>query len=384
MSTTGFHLYQKERSNNYNYIDRVVKNYFEMGGMLMHVYPMKSIVDAKGVEHQIGEEGLYVSDNVFVENNQRRYFRETFDLYGVTQMKPPTWTTLFSGLSSLDGDEKQVWIHYNSMIAQLGRKIIVGDVIEFSWIRDLDILGKESAANKFYQVTSSERDEASWAPNYKFHIWLLKLKPITNSPEFEDLFNKGEEDEFYEPVNSDNGGGGLDPEMTQDDNLNDINDKNLEEAEEDVSFRLHDEHHVYMLEDTNPYKEGRFIPIGIDGIPAELNADQVPMGDSFPRYAEVGSYYLKTNFNPPRLYVREEGHWKLIGYDARTKWMGVPNVLLQTVNNTDSVSFSDGTELTKRQNIKDLVKARVKKEHNAPKDWKKIVQQRFEDTPTGI
>ena len=27
---------------------------------------------------------------------------------------------------------------------------------------------------------------------------------------------------------------------------------------------------------------------------------------------------------------------------------------------------------------------KVKKEHNAPKDWKKIVKQKFEDTPTGI
>lgn len=384
MSTTGFHLYQKERSNNYNYIDRVVKNFFEMGGALYHVYPLKSIVDKDGIEHEIGEKGLYVSDNVFVENNQRRYSRETYDLYGVTQMQQPTWTQLFSGLSDLDGDEKKLWLHYNSMIAQLGRKIIVGDVIEISWQRDLDILGKEIAANKFYQVTSSERDEASWAANYKFHIWLLKLKPITNSPEFEDLFNYGDEDDFYEPAGSDNGGGGLDPDNTQQENEIDIMNQNLEEAEEDVSFRLHDEHHVYMLEDTNPRKDGRFIPIGIDGIPANFNADEVPMGDSFPRYAEVGSYYLKTNFNPPRLYIREEGHWKLIGYDARTKWMGVPNILLQTINNTDSVTFSDGTELTKRQNIKDLVKARVKKEHNRPKDWKKIVTQPFEDTPTGI
>lgn len=299
-------------------------------------------------------------------------------------MQQPTWTQLFSGLSDLDGDEKKLWLHYNSMIAQLGRKILVGDVIEISWQRDLDILGKDYAANKFYQVTSSERDEASWAANYKFHIWLLKLKPITNSPEFEDLFNYGDEDEFYEPVDSENGGGGLNPDLVKGDNELDINDKNLEEAEADVSFRLHDEHHLMLDKDDNPIKDGRFIPIGIDGIPAEFNADEVPMGNTFPAYAEIGSYYLKTNFNPPRLYLRCDGYWKLIGYDARTKWMGVPNVLLQAINNDESMTFSDGTELTKRQNIKDLVRARVKKEHNAPKDWKKIVKQRYEDTPTGI
>jgi len=36
---------------------------------------------------------------IFVENNQRRYSRETYDLYGVTQMQQPTWTQIFSGLS---------------------------------------------------------------------------------------------------------------------------------------------------------------------------------------------------------------------------------------------------------------------------------------------
>ena len=40
--------------------------------------------------------------------------------------------------------------------------------------------------------------------------------------------------------------------------------------------------------------------------------------------------------------------------------------------------------LSKRQNIKDLVKPKVKKEYRKPKDWKKIVKQKFEDTPTGI
>ena len=131
-------------------------------------------------------------------------------------------------------------------------------------------------------------------------------------------------------------------------------------------------------------KDGRFIPIGIDGIPAELNAEDVPMGNSFPQNPKVGDYYLKTNFNPPRLYVRGEGYWKLIGYDARTKWMGVPNVLLQATNNDKTVTFEDGLELPQRQNIKDLVKARVKKEYRKPKDWKEIVKQKYEDTPTGI
>ena len=163
MGTNNYHLYQKERSQNYNYIDRVVKNYLEQGGGLFHIYPMKSIIDNNGGEHEIGTSGFYVTDAVFNENSKRKYSRETFDLWGVTMMNTPTFSFNFDGLSLLDGDQKEISFHYNSMVAQLGRKILVGDVIEWSWLRDLDILGYDEAANKFYQVTSSERDEKGWA-----------------------------------------------------------------------------------------------------------------------------------------------------------------------------------------------------------------------------
>lgn len=392
MGINRYHLYQKERSNNYNYIDRVVKGYLEQGGGLFHIYPMASIVDANGVAHKIGEKGFLVSDPVFNENPKRKYSRETFDLWGVTMMNTPQFSFSFSGLSLLDGDEKEISFHYNSMVAQLGRKLLIGDVIEWTWLRDLDVLGLETGANKFYQVTSSERDEKGWAANYKYHLWKVKVKPITNSPEFADLFNYGKENDFYEDVNSPNGGGGLDPNNTATSNELDIMDKVLEEAEENgPSFRLHDEHHVYLDENNQLYVENRFIPQGIDGIPNQLECANIEFGEFFPTDPKNGDYFLRIDYNPPRLFKRivneqtNEGKWQLTEYDNREKWTGCPAILRSHINNDLTITAEDGTVLKQRQDIKDLVKARVKKEHNNPRPWKEISKICPDmDVPTGV
>lgn len=391
MGINRYHLFQKERSNNYNYIDRVVKSYLEQGGALFHVYPIVSLVGNDGVSHNIGEKGFLVSDPVFNENPKRKYSRETFDLWGVTMMNTPQFSFSFSGLSLLDGDEKEISFHYNSMVAQLGRKLIVGDVIEWTWLRDLDVLGMETGANKFYQVTSSERDEKGWAANYKYHLWKVKVKPITNSPEFSDLFNNGKENDFYEDVNSGNGGGGLDPNNTTTKNELSIMDAVLEEAEAlGPSFRLHDEHHVYLDENNEVYVENRFISQGIDGIPNQLECANIEFGEFFPSDPKNGDYFLRVDYNPPRLFKRivseetNEGRWQLVEFDNREKWTGVPAILRSHINNDKTFKNEVGEEVKHQQNIKDLVKARVKKEHNKPRNWKEISKICPDmDVPTG-
>lgn len=95
--------------------------------------------------------------------------------------------------------------------------------------------------------------------------------------------------------------------------------------------------------------------------------------------------------NPPRLFKRftneqsKEGGWRMVEYDNRTAWRGVPNILLSHINNDSLIKFENGEVLPARQNIKDLVKARVKKEHNNKRPWNEITKICPDmDTPTGI
>lgn len=389
-----YHLYQKERSKNYNYLDKVAKSWIEHGGALFHIHKLIATVDSDGNEKLI-EDGIAIGDSVLNENPYRKYSKEVYELWGVTKLNTPKFSFNFDGLSILDGDEKEIVLHYNSMIAQLNRKIMIGDVIEWTWLRDLDILGKDKAYNKFYHVTSSERDETSWDANYKFHLWRIKCKPISDSSEFKDLFNYGEENTFYEDVGSINGGGGIDPEMTTNANELEQNDKLLEEAElKGPNYRLHDEHHVYLDLSQTLYDEyGRFIPSGIDGIAKELNCEDIPYGDFFPdnNDIKVGDYFLRTDYMPCRLFRREfntdnnTGYWKLIEFDNREEWTGCSWNLRRAVNIEGTLEMKSGRVVEKQQNIKDLVKARVKKEHNNKKDWKKITNNQIDrSAPNGI
>ena len=153
----------------------------------------------------------------------------------ITNMNPPNFSWNYAGINILDTNVQEFSVHYNAMIAAIGRKIIVGDVIELPWQRDIDVLGKEKAQSKFYVITESAREESGWGPNYHFYTWKLKAKPVMDSPEFSDLFNDGNttggEDGFYEDLGSINGGGGMDKDASQDSQLQDQVDEILKEAE---------------------------------------------------------------------------------------------------------------------------------------------------------
>ncbi len=187
---------------------------------------------------------------------------------------------------------------------------------------------QKKAQNKFYVVTSSERDENSWDPSYHFHLWKIKCKPIMDSPEYADLFNKevdedgnplptGGEDGFYVEPGDEMGGGGLDKDAKQDEKLQEQVDDIIEEAEGNdgdpdndwttgvgVSYRLHDEHHIFLAINDKYYIENRPNIVGIDGIPAEKTCEEVPYGEFFPKDAKEGEYFLRTDYLPPRLYKR--------------------------------------------------------------------------------
>lgn len=479
--TTKYHLYRKYRDKTFNYIDNVTKTFYEMGGGLVHVYPLLGTYDNSGNFKPIEDEnGINVGDSILNENNKRKYSHTTYELYMITNINPPNFSFNFSGINIVDTTTAEFSIHYNSMIAALNRKIIVGDVFEIPWQRDMDVLGKNRAQSKFMVVTESAREESGWGPNYHFYTWKIKAKPITDSPEYSDLFNnedpiQGGEDGFYEDLGSINGGGGMDKGASQDDELQDIVDDILDETEgedgsEDnnwettgVSYRLYNEHNVFMKINDKYYIGDRPNIVGIDGIPAEKTCEEVKYGENFPKDMPEDSYFLRTDYLPPRLYKRvydktittyinlvygdlklynailnitgngyngsikyEDnliGHiknnnifingecigyitdskkivsmtgkyigdieekdniqrkgWKLIEFDRRERWTGVPFRLRRVVNNEESFINEEGDIEPMRQNIKKLVNARVKKEHGTIKRvWNKEIKEEMDD-----
>lgn len=385
-----FHLYQQGHQLNYQYTDRMVRQYINMGGALFNVYKWEKIKKSDGSTVDITE--FPASNPIFNENAGRIYSKVAYDLYGVTTMNTPQFSFTFTGISSLDTDEKEISFHYNSMIEQLGRKIIIGDVIEWTWLRDLDVLGNDYRGfNKFMVVTDSARDEKGWAANYTYHLWKIKCKPLTLTQEYYDLINNGNGERpgsghglrggegLYNGNNLPAPGAGNGDVIGSDDAQNKTNqgdigneimDTLLDLAEQDVSFKRYNQHHVYIDEDT----ENMIQPYVIygDGIPDNMNAEDIDYGDYFPANPKDGEFFLRIDYNPPRLFQRTGNGWEVKEFDNRKKWTGTPEILRNIINQNNKQINSLGEEFNMRQNIKDLVKARVKKEHNRPLDWKNI------------
>ena len=387
-----FHLYQQGHQLNYQYTDRMVRQYVNMGGALFNIYKWEKVKRADGTETPIEDFG--VSNPIFNENSGRIYSKTAYDLYGVTTMNTPQFSFTFTGISSLDTDEKEITFHYNSMVEQLGRKLVIGDVIEWTWLRDLDVLGNDLRGfNKFMVVTDSARDEKGWAANYTYHLWKVKCKPITLSQEFVDLINNGDGERpgtghglrggegLYngsgKPAPGSGNGdvvGGDDPldKTSEATNGNEIMDALLEMAEKDVSFKKYNQHHIYIDEDTENSFKIYIMEEDSDGIPDNMNAVDVPFGEYFPVNPEVGDYFLRIDYDPPRLFHRTDDGWEMEEYDNRKKWTGTPEVLRSIINQNHTQVNSLGETFKMRQNIKDLVRARVKKEHGRPLPWKEI------------
>ena len=386
------HLFQRGHQLDYKYSDKVYRRYTDMSGAIFHIYKFEKVIMSDGTQVEVSNNTI--SNPVLNENAGRIYSKVAYDLYGFTQMNTPKFSFTFTGIDTLNTDEKEISFHYNSMVEQLGRKIIVGDVIEWSWLRDLDVLGNDKRGfNKWYVVTESARDEKGWSNNYTYHFWKIKCMPLALSTEFLDLINNGDGER---PGAGDgiNGGEGMyqgsgkgvpgqtngdivggsdddnrDPGNSQEDAAIEIMDKLLDMAEEQVSFKEYDEHHVYIDEDT--IKALPFVLQG-DGIPDNMNAVDIPYGEYFPVEAQKGDFYLRIDYNPPRLFQREESSWKLVEYDHRKRWTGTPEELRNLINQNNSYVDELGQTIKMRQNIKDLVKARVKKEHDRPLPWKTI------------
>ena len=84
------------------------------------------------------------------------------------------------------------------MIDIVGRKLMVGDVLELPHLLDYNPLKETipTALKRFYQITdanfASEGFSQTWFP----HLWRIKCEPLVDSEEFSQI--------LQEPINQDN------------------------------------------------------------------------------------------------------------------------------------------------------------------------------------
>jgi hypothetical protein len=98
----------------------------------------------------------------------------------------------------LNNDIIFINVHYNDMIDIVGRKLMVGDVLELPHLLDYNPLTETIpvALKRFYSITdanfSSEGFSQTWYP----HMWRIKCEPLVDSEEFSQI--------LAEPIEQDN------------------------------------------------------------------------------------------------------------------------------------------------------------------------------------
>jgi len=352
-----------KHTNDFEFFDRVINEQFTVGGTDMHIYkylgpaPQEDTGDATQPGISQPDE-LDIQDILFLENRDRTYAEDIYSLRGMYKMNDTDFDLSQFGLF-LATDTIFITFHLKTMFDAIGRKVMAGDVLELPHMIDYYPLDNDlpDALRKYYVVEDASRPAEGYSPTWWPHLWRVKVTPLTNSQEFQDLFDKigpgGEppDDALADPP------AGI---PTFGDKLEEINDGIVEEAERQVPESGFDTSDFYVVpidedgEVREPYNlrasmtilPGTSTPITADS--GSLNADAIGvspeeniaggaipgtyiLGDglapngypvleatTFPLDAIIGDYVLRIDSLPNRLFRYDGKHWIKMEDNART------------------------------------------------------------------
>lgn len=367
------------------------------------------------------ENPLFIEDLLLLENRDRSYDSSVFIMRAVYNTQDIDFDLTQFGLF-LNNDTLFLTFHYNDMIDALGRKLMSGDVLEIPNLRDYNPLNQSipRALPKYYVIQdaafASEGFSQTWLP----HLWRVKATPMVNAQEYKDILDKPFEAEniwdngnFYPGGTTVNYGNtyyiskknvpagieitdteywqekdpltAIDRITTRPKDL-EINDAILIQAEAEVPKSGYDTVKFYILP-TNPdgtpsnsytitddftgttvdrtvaedemtprsdgYTQGYLTGDGIapNGLP-------VTPGVSFPPHPELGSYCLRLDYFPHRLFRYNGASWVKIEEVVRTQLTpGPENQTLRSsfVNNTALTPTTDRGPIPQRQSLNDAL-----------------------------
>ena len=195
-------LYRPNKQNDYRFFDRTISEELRVGGTDLYIHKYLGPTNqGPSIDYTQPEydslNPLNIQDLLFLENRDRTYDPNIYRLRGHYNVQNLDFDLSQFGLF-LNNDIIFINVHYNDMIDIVGRKLMVGDVLELPHLLDYNPL-KETipvALKRFYSITdanfSSEGFSQTWYP----HMWRIKCEPLVDSEEYSQILS--------EPINQDN------------------------------------------------------------------------------------------------------------------------------------------------------------------------------------
>ena len=195
-------LYHPTKSNDYRFFDRTISEMFTTGATDLYVHKylgptnQGASIDYTQPEYD-ALDPTNIQDLLFLENRDRTYDPNIYRLRGHYNVQNLDFDLSQFGLF-LNNDIIFITVHYNDMIDLVGRKLMVGDVIELPHLLDYNPL-KETipvALKRFYQITDGNFASEGFSPTWYPHLWRIKCEPLVDSQEFSQILEQ--------PINQDN------------------------------------------------------------------------------------------------------------------------------------------------------------------------------------
>ena len=202
-------LYRPNKQNDYRFFDRTISEELRVGGTDLYIHKYLGPTDqGPSIDYTQPQyetmSPVNIQDLLFLENRDRTYDPNIYRLRGHYNVQNLDFDLSQFGLF-LNNDIIFINVHYNDMIDIVGRKLMVGDVLELPHLLDYNPLTETIpvALKRFYSITdanfSSEGFSQTWYP----HMWRIKCEPLVDSEEFSQI--------LAEPINQDNYLGIWDP-----------------------------------------------------------------------------------------------------------------------------------------------------------------------------
>lgn len=371
-------LWNPVKGNDFNFADKIIGENFKIAGdgILVHMYEGPAIDSDGNTDTSVTS----IQDVLFLENNSRKYNPDVIELRGHHQPQDVNYDLSQFGIF-LSSDTIRIQFHYNDMVDSLGRKLISGDVLEFPSLRDVPIFDNAVGINRYYVIQDALWAAAGYGQKWFPHIWLVRAKLMTSSPEFKDIIDNAVTGQtaggvgqgigimpegFTETADSDgNPGIGCNPDIRNSLDLFckliNITDKNVEEAKTNAFFdpKFFESSNLYIYIDP----ETNYPIIGS----SFFNGDGEPpnggplrgAGITFPAGMADGDYYLRLDYSPERLFQKQGKCFKLIEVNVLKHWTAYNRTLDAFIDNNNDTLLPDGTIIPEKQAVSQVMRQKV-------------------------
>jgi len=373
-------LYKPERGQDYKFIDRQISEMFQVGAtdVYLHKYIGSNTSEANATAdqpHYATTAVTNIQDLLFLENRDRKYDSEIYRIRGLYNVQNIDFNLSQFGLF-IDNDTLFMTVHINDFIKYIGRKPISGDVMEMPHLRDQFALNDfEVGLPRYYVIEDVGRASEGFSSTWYPHLYRLKLRKVTDSQQFADIFNKPMLDANGDPLLDSSGnltGQTLRDLLSTHNKELAVNDIVVAQAEADTPKSGYETRQFYTLAVDaegkpilNTADSVPLLGVGLDasnatittqesnarpvrtGYTGYLVGDGFPVngydfghGIQFPESAIQDDFFLRTDFLPNRLFRYQENRW--IKVEDAVRMTLTNNSTRQTlktsfINNTDAI-----------------------------------------------